>query len=53
MIEEYDIAIFGGGISGFSAALRLQSKGFRTVVFEAHGQLGGCAGFFSKKKVFI
>lgn len=49
MIEEYDIAIFGGGISGFSTALRLQKKGFNTIVFEAHGQLGGCAGFFSKK----
>ena len=49
MIEEYDVAIFGGGISGFSTALRLQNKGFNTVVFEAHGQLGGCAGFFSKK----
>jgi len=49
MIEEYDIAIFGGGISGFSTALRLQSKGFRTIVFESHGQLGGCAGFFTKK----
>ncbi|RZJ51848.1 MAG: FAD-dependent oxidoreductase [Flavobacterium sp.] len=49
MIKEYDIAILGGGISGFSTALRLQTKGFKTVVFEAHGQLGGCAGFFSKK----
>jgi len=49
MIEEYDIAIFGGGISGFSAALRLQSKGYKTIVFESHGQLGGCAGFFTKK----
>jgi C-3',4' desaturase CrtD len=49
MIEEYDIAIFGGGISGFSSALRLQSKGFKTIIFESHGQVGGCAGFFSKK----
>lgn len=49
MIEEYDIAIFGGGISGFSAALRLQNKGLKTIVFESHGQLGGCAGFFTKK----
>lgn len=49
MIEDYDIAIFGGGISGFSAALRLQSKGFKTIVLESHGQLGGCAGFFTKK----
>lgn len=49
MVEEYDIAIFGGGISGFSAALRLQNKGLKTIVFESHGQLGGCAGFFTKK----
>jgi C-3',4' desaturase CrtD len=49
MTKEYDIAIFGGGISGFSAALRLQNKGYKTVVFESHGQLGGCAGFFTKK----
>jgi len=49
MNEDYDIAIFGGGISGFSAALRLQSKGFKTIVLESHGQLGGCAGFFTKK----
>ncbi|OXA81075.1 C-3',4' desaturase CrtD [Flavobacterium aquidurense] len=49
MIEDYDIAIFGGGISGFSTALRLQSKGYKTIVFESHGQLGGCAGFFTKK----
>lgn len=48
-MEEYDIAIIGGGISGFSAALRLQTKGHKTVVFEAHGQIGGCAGFFTKK----
>lgn len=49
MIVEYDIAIVGGGISGFTTALRLQKKGFNTVVFEAHGQIGGCAGFFTKK----
>lgn len=49
MSENYDIAIFGGGISGFSAALRLQSRGFKTVVLETHGQLGGCAGFFTRK----
>ncbi|ABG60680.1 phytoene desaturase family protein [Cytophaga hutchinsonii] len=45
----YDIAIIGGGISGFATALRLQNKGFKTIVFESHGQLGGCAGFFSEK----
>ncbi len=49
MHETYDIAVIGGGISGFSTALRLQSKGFKTIVLESHGQLGGCAGFFTKK----
>lgn len=45
----YDTAIIGGGIAGFSSALRLQVKGQKTIVLEAHGQLGGCAGFFTKK----
>ncbi|RZL46797.1 MAG: FAD-dependent oxidoreductase [Pedobacter sp.] len=49
MAEVYDIIIFGGGISGFSTAMRLQAKGFKTLVLEAHGQLGGCSGFFTKK----
>ncbi|MBT1688632.1 phytoene desaturase family protein [Dawidia soli] len=44
----YDVVIVGGGIAGMSCALRLQAKGFSTVVLEAHGQLGGCAGFFTK-----
>lgn len=49
MLETFDIAVIGGGISGFSTALRLQSKGFKTIVLESHGQLGGCAGFFTKQ----
>lgn len=48
-MEKYDVAIIGAGISGFSAALRLQSAGLKTITLEAHGQIGGCAGFFSKK----
>ncbi len=44
-----DIAIIGGGISGFTSALRLQHKGYKTMLLEAHGQIGGCAGFFKKK----
>ncbi|MCP5493807.1 MAG: FAD-dependent oxidoreductase [Leptospiraceae bacterium] len=46
----FDIAVLGGGISGFSGALRLQKRGFNTIVFESHTQIGGCAGFFIKKK---
>lgn len=48
-MEKYDIAIIGAGISGFSAALRLQKRGFKTITLEAHGQIGGCSGFFTKK----
>ncbi|MCB1160441.1 MAG: FAD-dependent oxidoreductase, partial [Leptospiraceae bacterium] len=46
----YDVAVFGAGISGFSSALRLQKKGLSTIVFESHTQVGGCAGYFIKKK---
>jgi phytoene dehydrogenase-like protein len=45
----YDAAIIGGGIAGVATAMRLQARGLATVVFEAHGQPGGCAGFFRKK----
>ena len=45
----YDAVIIGGGIAGVATALRLQARGLATVVFEAHGQPGGCAGFFRRK----
>ena len=45
----YDVAIVGGGIAGVATALRLQARGLATVVLEAHGQPGGCAGFFRRK----
>lgn len=45
----YDAAIIGGGIAGLATAARLQARGLATVVFEAHGQPGGCAGFFRRK----
>ena len=45
----YDVAVIGGGIAGMATALRLQAKGFSTIVLEAHGQPGGCAGFFKRK----
>ena len=49
MDKIFDIAVIGGGISGFSSAMRLQDKGYETLVLEAHGQSGGCAGFYVKK----
>ncbi len=45
----YDVAIIGGGIAGMAAAARLQARGLSTLVLEAHGQVGGCAGFFRRR----
>ena len=45
----YDVAVIGGGIAGMATAARLQSRGLSTIVLEAHGQPGGCAGFFRRK----
>jgi C-3',4' desaturase CrtD len=45
----YDAAIIGGGISGLATAARLQAAGLTTITLEAHGQPGGCAGFFRRR----
>jgi C-3',4' desaturase CrtD len=45
----YDVAVVGAGIAGMATAARLQARGLSTVVLEAHGQPGGCAGFFRRK----
>ncbi len=45
----YDVAVIGAGIAGMATAARLQARGLSTVVFEAHGQPGGCAGFFRRR----
>jgi C-3',4' desaturase CrtD len=45
----YDVAIVGGGMAGMATALRLQARAYSTVVIEAHGQPGGCAGFFRRR----
>lgn len=44
----YDAAVIGAGIAGMATAARLQARGLSTIVFEAHGQAGGCAGFFRR-----
>jgi phytoene dehydrogenase-like protein len=36
-------------MAGMATALRLQATGLSTVVFEAHGHAGGCAGYFRHK----
>jgi C-3',4' desaturase CrtD len=45
----YDVVIVGGGIAGMATAARLQARGLATIVFDAHGQPGGCAGFFRRR----
>ncbi|MCI0378533.1 MAG: FAD-dependent oxidoreductase [Gemmataceae bacterium] len=44
----YDVAVIGAGMAGMATAARLQAGGLATIVFEAHGQAGGCAGFFRR-----
>ncbi|NUP35733.1 MAG: FAD-dependent oxidoreductase [Streptomyces sp.] len=48
-VQNTDVAIVGGGLAGMATALRLQASGLSTVVFEAHGHLGGCAGYWRHK----
>jgi C-3',4' desaturase CrtD len=45
----HDVAIVGGGIAGLATAARLQAAGLSTIVFEAHGLPGGCAGYYQRK----
>lgn len=50
------IAIVGGGISGLTAALRLQDKGIGSTVYEASDRIGGrmhsdTSGYFSNGQV--
>ncbi len=45
----FDVAVIGGGIAGMATATRLQARGLSTIVLEAHGQPGGCAGFFRRQ----
>jgi C-3',4' desaturase CrtD len=36
-------------MAGMATAARLQARGLRTVVLEAHGLVGGCAGYYRRK----
>jgi C-3',4' desaturase CrtD len=45
-----DIAVVGGGLAGLATALRLQADGVSTAVFEAHGHVGGCAGYWRHRQ---
>ena len=45
----FDVAVVGAGVAGMATAARLQARGLSVIVFEAHGQPGGCAGFFRRR----
>jgi C-3',4' desaturase CrtD len=47
--EPTDVAVIGGGMAGMATALRLQAVGLSTMVLEAHGHAGGCAGYYRKQ----
>jgi C-3',4' desaturase CrtD len=46
---EFDVAVVGAGAAGLATAARLQARGLRTIVLEAHGAVGGCAGYYRRK----
>jgi C-3',4' desaturase CrtD len=47
--DRFDVAVIGGGLAGLATALRLQAAGCTTVVLEAHGHAGGCAGYYRRR----
>ncbi|WP_327003293.1 NAD(P)/FAD-dependent oxidoreductase [Dactylosporangium sp. NBC_01737] len=47
--DRFDVAVIGGGLAGLATALRLQAAGCATVVLEAHGHAGGCAGYYRRR----
>jgi C-3',4' desaturase CrtD len=48
-LGDFDVAVVGGGLSGMATAARLQAYGLRTIVLEAHGLVGGCAGYYRRR----
>ncbi|WP_207943722.1 NAD(P)/FAD-dependent oxidoreductase [Actinomadura sp. KC345] len=41
--------MLGGGLAGMATAARLQAAGVSTLVVEAHGHVGGCAGYYRRR----
>ncbi|MBT2213345.1 NAD(P)/FAD-dependent oxidoreductase [Actinomadura sp. NEAU-AAG7] len=44
-----EVAVLGGGLAGMATAARLQAAGMSTLVVEAHGHAGGCAGYYRRR----
>ena len=48
-----DVAVLGGGLAGMATALRLQARGLSTVVFEAHGHVGGLRRLLPQARLLV
>ncbi|WP_242910244.1 phytoene desaturase family protein [Actinomadura terrae] len=47
--DSCEVAVLGGGLAGMATAARLQAAGVSTLVVEAHGHVGGCAGYYRRR----
>ena len=47
------VIIIGGGISGLTAGILLQKKGFKTVIYEKNNVIGGLCSGWKKDGYFI
>ena len=48
MSNEEPVIVIGGGVAGLTASALLAHEGIPITLFEAHSQLGGCAGTFCR-----
>lgn len=44
---EYDVIVIGAGLGGLSAGATIASRGYKTLVLEQTGSVGGCASSFN------
>ena len=48
-MENFDVAIVGGGLGGLACGVMLSKEGMRVCVLEKHSQIGGCFQSFSRR----